>query len=51
VPAGEFLICAVDYVKDGEWNDPEFLKSLVDRATKVTLEDRQTMQVDLTLRK
>jgi hypothetical protein len=34
VPAGEYLVCAVGYVKDGAWKDAEFLKSLVDRATK-----------------
>jgi len=37
--SGEFLAVAVDYVEDGQWNDPEYLESIATYAQKVTLEE------------
>jgi len=37
LPEGDYLAAAVDYVENGEWNDPEYLTALRDVATKVTI--------------
>jgi len=39
IPPGEYLAVAVDYIEDGQWNDPEFLESVRRYAQKVTLTD------------
>ncbi|HEX6463566.1 MAG TPA: carboxypeptidase-like regulatory domain-containing protein [Vicinamibacterales bacterium] len=39
LPAGDYLAAAVDYVENGEWNDPEYLAGLRDLATKVSVAD------------
>jgi hypothetical protein len=51
LPAGDYLVAAVDYVQDGEWNDPEYLKSIHDGASRVTLHDGQTASAALVLKK
>lgn len=52
VPAGDYLIAAVDAVQPGATDDPEFLKGLADDATKVTVSDgSMPAAVTLTLRK
>ena len=47
LPPGEFLAVAVDYVEDGQWNDPEYLESLRRYGQKLTLTeaDAQTVSV------
>jgi hypothetical protein len=50
VPAGDYLIAPVDYVQNGAWDDPEYLKSLQDRATKVAVQEAGGASVTLTLR-
>lgn len=50
VPAGDYLIAPVDYVQNGAWDDPEFLRSLQDRATRVTVQEAGGASVTLTLR-
>lgn len=52
VPAGDYLIAAVDYAAPGAWDDPEFLQALRDKATKVTVRDGESPAgLSLTLRK
>jgi hypothetical protein len=51
LPAGNYLIAALEYVQDGQWNDPEFLESLTARAERVSLADAENKRVDLTLKK
>ena len=50
VPPGDYLVAAVDFAQDGDWNDPEYLKSLQDRSTRVTLRDAEHSSVALVLR-
>jgi len=49
LPAGSYLAVAVEYVAQGEWNDPEWLRRNAPRATKVTLDEGATKTVDLKL--
>ena len=37
LPAGEYLAVALDYVENDAWQDPEYLESLREKATKVTI--------------
>src|SRR5204862_6659779 len=39
LPPGEFLAVAVDYLEDGQWNDPEYLESVRRYGQKLTLAD------------
>ena len=47
LPPGEFLAVAVDYVEDGQWNDPEYLESVRRYGQKITLLDAQAQSVSL----
>jgi hypothetical protein len=49
VPAGEYFAVALTDVEPGEWNDPDFLGPLRDRATRVTVADGANTTVDLKL--
>jgi Carboxypeptidase regulatory-like domain len=49
VPAGDYFLVAVAEVEPGEWNDPDFLSPLRDRAVRVTLADGERKTIDLTL--
>ena len=50
LPGGDpYLIAAVDYVEDGEWQDPEFLERLRESASRLTLRDGETKTVSLRL--
>jgi hypothetical protein len=51
LPAGDYLLVALDYVQDGQWNDPEFLDGLKARAERVAIADAESKQVDLVVRK
>ena len=51
LPPGSYFVAAVDYVQDGEWNDPEYLRGLQDTATRVTLQDQQSAAVAMVLKK
>ena len=50
MPAGEYLIVPLEYLQTGSSDDPEFLQSLRDRATKVSLTEGETKGVNLTLK-
>jgi Carboxypeptidase regulatory-like domain len=51
LPAGEYLVAALDSVQEGQWHDPEFLEGLRARARRVAIADAESKQVDLVLRK
>ena len=46
LPAGKYLIAAVDYVQDGQWYDPEFLAGLRPRAQPLSLAEAENKRVD-----
>jgi hypothetical protein len=37
LPAGDYLVVALDYVQENSWNDPEFLESMRRHAQRVTV--------------
>jgi carboxypeptidase family protein len=47
LPPGDFLVVAVDYVEDGQWNDPEYLESLRRFGQKLTLADAAAETISL----
>ena len=50
LPGGStYLAVAVDYLEDGEANDPEFLGEMKARATKISIGDGDSRSVDLKL--
>jgi Carboxypeptidase regulatory-like domain len=51
LPAGKYLIAAVDYVQDGQWYDPEFLADLRPRAQRLLLAEAESKRIDLTVQK
>jgi hypothetical protein len=51
LPAGRYLAIAVDYVGQGEWNDPEWLARAAKNATKFTLDEGAAVTLDLKLLK
>jgi protocatechuate 3,4-dioxygenase beta subunit len=50
LPAGGYLAIAVDYLAQGEWNDPEVLERLKSKATSFSLDDGETKTLALSLR-
>jgi hypothetical protein len=50
LPAGKYLIAAVDYVQDGQWYDPEFLADLRPRAERLSLAEAESKRIDLTVK-
>jgi hypothetical protein len=50
LPAGQrYLAVAVDYLEQGEFQDPEFLQRMKGRATEITLGEGESKNIDLTL--
>jgi hypothetical protein len=50
MPGGAtYLAAAVDYVEDGEWQDPEFLERLRESASRLTIRNGETKTVALRL--
>jgi protocatechuate 3,4-dioxygenase beta subunit len=47
VPAGDYFIAAAADIEPGDWNDPDVLASLRDRATRVTIGDGERKTMDL----
>jgi hypothetical protein len=47
LPPGDFLAVAVDFVEDGQWNDPEFLESIRRYSVKVALVEAASATVTL----
>jgi hypothetical protein len=51
LPPGEYLGIALDYVRENQWNDPEFLEEIRARAEKFSLNESETRQLDLIVQK
>jgi hypothetical protein len=50
LPAGGYYAIAVEYLAQGEWNDPEVLERLKTNATKFSLGEGETKVLELKLR-
>ena len=46
LPAGQYFAAAVDRIVDGEWQNPEFLATLVQDASTVSLNEGQALQIN-----
>jgi hypothetical protein len=49
LPPGEYRVIALDYIDQNEWNTPEFLDGIRNKATAFTVEEGETKSVDLKL--
>ena len=49
LPAGPYYAVAVEYVAQGEWQDPAWLERMSKAATKFTLDEGGTKTLDLKL--
>jgi hypothetical protein len=47
IPAGDYLVVAVDDVEQGEWFDPAFLDQMKDRATTAKIGEGEQKTLDL----
>jgi hypothetical protein len=47
VPAGQYLVIALDYLDQNDWNDKDFLEKIRSKATTFSLNDGETKSVDL----
>jgi hypothetical protein len=47
LPAGNYLVVALDYIEQGSWGDPELLDRLKSRAKRISLREGETETVDL----
>jgi hypothetical protein len=47
LPPGSYYAVAVDYLPDGDWNDPEVLERLKPNATRFTLDDGESKTLEL----
>ena len=47
VPAGAYLVIALDYLDQNEWNDPDFLEKVRSKATAFSVNEGETKTVDL----
>ncbi len=49
LPAGDYFAIAVEYIPQGEWNDPEVLERLRARATRFSLDEGEVKTIELGL--
>ena len=47
LPPGDYLANAVDYVQEGQWNDPEYLESVRRYAQKLTISEGASRAITL----
>ena len=47
VPPGQYLVIALDYLDQNEWNDPDFLGKILSKATGLSVNEGETKSVDL----
>jgi hypothetical protein len=47
---GDYLIVAVNTVRNNQWNDPEYLESLREQASRISLAEGEAKQADLVVR-
>ena len=50
MPPGEYFAVALEYVLEGDWNDPRFLESLREGASRLTLREGEGGTVALQVR-
>jgi carboxypeptidase family protein len=50
LPTGGYYAIAVDYLAQGEWNDPDVLERLKPRATSFSIHEGETKTLSLTLK-
>ena len=48
---GDYLMVPLEYVRQGDWSDPEFLRNLKDQARRVPVGEAGVSGLNLTLRK
>jgi len=48
---GDYLVVPLDYVRPGDWSDPEFLRNLKDQAKRVKVGDADASGLALTLKR
>ncbi len=48
-PHADYLLVAVDGIEDGQWQDPEFLRSIKDLATRISVGENETKTQDVKL--
>ena len=48
---GDYLAVPLEYVRQGDWSDPEFLRNLKDTAKRVKVDERGVSGLALTLKK
>jgi hypothetical protein len=51
IVAGEYWLAADVDMEQGQWQDPEFLRSLTDRATRVAIREGETELVNVSIRR
>jgi hypothetical protein len=49
LPAGSYYAVAVEYVAQGEWNDPDWLQRASEKATQFVLDEGASKSLDLKL--
>ena len=49
LPPASYLVAALDYLEEGEWQDPEFLERLRENASRTTVREGETKTVNLQL--
>jgi hypothetical protein len=49
LPAGSYYAVALDYIAQGDWNDPDVLDRLKTRATRFSLAEGEARNLDLKL--
>lgn len=49
LPAGSYYAIAVEYIAQGDWNDPDVLERLKSKATSFSIEEGAVKTLDLTL--
>ena len=51
LPPGEYLAVALEYVRDGQWSDPEFLEGLRAVAERFSLAESEAKALDLNVQR
>ena len=49
LPAGDYYAVALEYIPQGDWNDPDVLERIKAKATRFTLDEGQVKTLDLKL--
>jgi carboxypeptidase family protein len=49
LPAGSYYVVALEYIAQGDWFDPDILERLKSRATRITLDEGEAENINLSL--